>query len=257
MTYPKTIINRAVRRIFFFTLVVIFFISAPIMIMYSIGYRYDWATKQILETGVISIDVYPTDAEVYLSDVKINKKIPIRLTNRAPGTYNLRIEKVGYKKWEKNIDVKSKQTTYIKNVSLLRDTLPTSTLTNAEKNIKSIYPSSDGNYILLASEKNNLEILELFNTQTKEINTISSFPVKTEYQIEWSPFDNHLIIVNNRTETVAITLLSANNQNNPQTYIIKRDDYKNSKEFSKFIQESFDLHRELIQAVGLDTLKGR
>ena len=35
------------------------------------------------------------------------------------------------------------------------------------------------------------------------------------------------------------------------------EDYKNSKEFSKFIQESFDLHRKLIQTVGLDTLKGR
>jgi tripartite-type tricarboxylate transporter receptor subunit TctC len=34
------------------------------------------------------------------------------------------------------------------------------------------------------------------------------------------------------------------------------EDYKNSKEFSKFIEESFNLHRELIQAVGLDKLKG-
>lgn len=35
------------------------------------------------------------------------------------------------------------------------------------------------------------------------------------------------------------------------------EDYKSSKEFSKFIQESFNFHRELIQTVGLDTLKGR
>ena len=35
------------------------------------------------------------------------------------------------------------------------------------------------------------------------------------------------------------------------------EDYKSSKEFSKFIYESFNLHRELIQTEGLDTLKGR
>ncbi len=34
------------------------------------------------------------------------------------------------------------------------------------------------------------------------------------------------------------------------------EDYKSSKEFPKFIQESFKLHGELIQAVGLDRLKG-
>lgn len=34
------------------------------------------------------------------------------------------------------------------------------------------------------------------------------------------------------------------------------EDYKSSREFPKFIQESFKLHGELIQAVGLDRLKG-
>lgn len=235
MTYPKTIINRTIRRIFFYTLVAIFFISAPILIMYSIGYRIDWNNRSIVETGVISIDAQPKDATVYLSGMKIDKKLPIRITNRIPGTYTLKIEKTGYKTWEKTIDIKSKQTTYIKDINLLRDRLPVPVFPKNDKKITNIYPSANGNFLIIVSEKNNSEITELFNLQTEDTYQISRLPKNTKHNVDWSPFDNSFLIstdsADNKTKT--ITMISAENPDNIKTYTIQKDDKENHFQWQK------------------------
>lgn len=233
MTYPKITLTKTKRKLFLGFLVLLFLITAPILIMYSIGYRLDIENKKIVETGVISIDIRPKDVTIYLSGVKINKKIPIRLTNRAPGTYSLKIEKPGYKTWEKNIDVKSKQTTYIKDVTLLKDALPTTVFLDKENKIKEYYPSSNGEYIILVSEEKNTDLFELLNTQTKKIDLIDRIPVGYDRHIEWSPFDNFILITKNRSETISLTLLSANEPEKTKVHTLKRDKEKKHFQWQK------------------------
>jgi len=103
MTYSKTYLTRTVRRAIMLSLISAFFIISPLIIFYTAGYRYDFAEQIIKQTGVISIDIKPVNAIVYLNDVQIKKKIPIRLPNRAPGTYHLKITAPGYQLWEKDI----------------------------------------------------------------------------------------------------------------------------------------------------------
>ena len=247
MTYPKTIVNRIIRRIFFYFLTAIFFIFAPILVMYSIGYRLDWNNKSIVETGVISIDIQPKDAIVYISGVKINKKLPLQLTNRLPGTYELRIEKIGYKTWEKNIDVKSKQTTYIKDINLLRDLLPIPVFSKDDRKISYIYPSASGNFLILIIDKNNSKIIELFNLQTKNIYQISRLPENINYSVEWSPFDDSVLISADSTdnhESKTVTLLSAKNPDNLKTYILQKDNYDNHFQWQKEVLSPIVFTRE-------------
>ena len=122
--YIGHILNRPMRRLFMVMLWVIFCVASPAVILYTAGYRYDFVRKQIKQTGVLSVDVLPLDAIVTLNNIQIDKKIPIRLGNRAPGTYSLKIERAGYKTWEKDIVIESNNTTYIKGVTLIKDTLP-------------------------------------------------------------------------------------------------------------------------------------
>ena len=233
MPYPKIIINKTVRRIFFYFLVAVFFISAPILIMYSIGYRIDWGNLSIIETGIISIDIQPKDATIYISGIKINKKLPLHLTNRMPGAYALRIEKIGYKTWEKNIDVKSKQTTYIKDINLLRNLLPVPIFEKNDKKITSIYPSTNGNFLILVSEKNNSKIIELFDLQTKNIYQISRLTENINYSVEWSPFNDSVLISTDDNETKTVIILSAKNPDNSKMYALKKDNYANHFQWQK------------------------
>src|SRR5690606_33664397 len=98
---------------------------SPIILLYTAGYRYDVATHTIKETGVITIDASPADAQVWINDIEIQKHIPIRLSNRAPGLYTLLITREGYLPWTMPLLVESEQTTCASDIVLYANALPT------------------------------------------------------------------------------------------------------------------------------------
>ena len=102
MPYPPIKWTRKWRLAFMISLIVIFLVSAPAIIFYTAGYRYDWNKGEVQKTGVISIKAQPKNAKVFLNGVKLDKELPMRLSNRAPGTYQLKISKQGYHTWQKN-----------------------------------------------------------------------------------------------------------------------------------------------------------
>lgn len=194
MTYPKTILTKKIRRAIFLFLVAVFFIASPILILYTAGYRYDWKNRELKQTGVLSIDVEPNNAQVYLNDILIEKKLPIYLPNRAPGKYRLKISYPGYLDWSKDIAIESHQTTYIKDITLFKDTMPEQILENLTKNLTSLVTSFDGKYLALVNKNNDDFEIKLYNTRN---NTLLSVPVsnpKTEPKIEWSPFANYFLV---------------------------------------------------------------
>lgn len=105
-------------------LITSFFVISPIVVLYTMGFRYDVKTGAVRSTGVISVDIDPNDARVYVNDIVIEQGMPIRLTNRAPGSYDIRIERGGYKTWEKDIIVWSNQTSYVTGFELIKDETP-------------------------------------------------------------------------------------------------------------------------------------
>lgn len=205
----------------------VFIVATPALILYSMGYRFDWQTKKIIETGVISIDVKPKDAAVYLNNILIAKKIPIRLTNRAPGSYELKISRAGYKTWEKTIDIKSRQTTYIKDIGLIKDALPTQLIDRADKNIEKIIPSTDGRYLVLISVDNGVRLAELYDTQTGATRLLSRVSQKLTQTMVWSPFNNYLLIATSDDANISVSLLSAAAPEAARVYRLSRDDRAN------------------------------
>ena len=120
MEYPGTKLTKPFRIFLLFFFIFLFCVLSPVIIMYTAGYRYDWQNGLLKETGAISIDIEPNDAVMLLNGVKITAKMPVRLNNIAPGKYNLRISADGYYDWVKDLEVKNKQTTYIKEIFLLK-----------------------------------------------------------------------------------------------------------------------------------------
>lgn len=119
MPFPeKTWLTRRVRRIIMICLIVSFFILAPLVVLYTMGYRFDLATQSIKTTGVLNIDILPKRATVKINDVILDDTMPIKLFNRAPGTYAVEISADGYHTWKKDVRIESNQTTYIKGLTL-------------------------------------------------------------------------------------------------------------------------------------------
>lgn len=189
-------------------LILCFFILAPLTLFYTAGYRYDFEQKQVKQTGVLNIDAKPQNLKVFLNDIEQNKKVPIYLPNRAPGTYKIKLSLDGYKTWEKDITIESKKTTYIKNVTLFKESNPVEILAELKNNIVDIYPSISGEYALILS-KNNEDITEinLYNFTTKKINPIFRNKTKGDLQIDWSDTADYAAIITTEDKNKRIQLV--------------------------------------------------
>ncbi|MFH1947409.1 MAG: PEGA domain-containing protein [Candidatus Magasanikbacteria bacterium] len=186
--------------------------------MYTAGYRWDYKNGELKQTGVLSIDIEPKEAYVFLNDSKIEKKLPIYLPNLTPNSYKIRLTLAGYKTWEKDIEIASKKTTYIKNITLFKDSLPKNVDLPNIKNIDEIYFSADGNYALIQKTTNNIyEIyfINLINGKT-ELLTRNSSEIKPE--ITWSPFADFFAIKSQDENSEIIYIYNGNNLNQFKTY---------------------------------------
>jgi len=56
------------RRLFYLAAIIIFLIIAPILILYTTGYRYDFHTHKIILTGSFFIETIPQDTDIYLNN---------------------------------------------------------------------------------------------------------------------------------------------------------------------------------------------
>lgn len=218
MTYPQSKLTRPIRRAIMIFLIINFFLISPATILYTAGYRYDWKTGQIKQTGVISIDAEPRDAQVFLNNVQIKNRMPIRLTNRAPGTYRLKIEMPGYKNWEKDITVESKQTTYIKDVTLFKEALPIQIFDKTADNISQIYPSPNGKYSMILVEKNGIYEVDLVENGNDTHTSILRTKTDLKPDIAWSPFENFVLVKNEYDNKIEINIFNASNPDIGKTY---------------------------------------
>lgn len=219
--YPYPRLNKPLRQLILILLIMSFFIISPLVIFYTAGYRYDFATHQIKQTGVISIDVEPRDVHVRLNDVAISKRIPIRLPNRAPGTYHLSITRDGYQPWERDITVESNKTTYIRGISLFKEQAPELVFVPNADSLQAMHASADGSYALLNFVENGITEVQLLETVSGDLTPILRTSVDQSPEIHWSPFDNYAVILTtDETGTSTIDIVNADNQDIAQTYTV-------------------------------------
>jgi len=129
------------------------------------GYRVDFDSKKIVQTGGLYFKVWPKSAKIYL-DGKLKKRTDFffgsaLIEDLLPKRYEIEIKKSGYHSWKKTLEIKEKQVTELKNVFLIPEN---SVFTNLTENIDSFWPSRDGKKLILkeiAEDSWSLKILEL------------------------------------------------------------------------------------------------
>lgn len=175
-------------------LILLFFTLSPALILYTAGYRYDWALHRLEQTGVLSVDIEPGDATVFVNGIRITKPMPLRLANRVPGTYELRIEKPGYKSWHKDVTIESKQSTYIKNISLFKEALPALILPDTDRKMLAMSASESGAAIAVTYLVETFYEIDFFHAKTGEMKTIGRYAAAVPPEVLWSPFHEMAII---------------------------------------------------------------
>lgn len=226
MEYPGTRFVYPIRRATLILFIALFLILSPLIIMYTAGYRYDWANGLLKETGAISIDIEPPEANVFLNGIKLKETMPIRLNNIAPGRYNLSLSASGYYDWTKEIDVKNKQTVYIKEVSLIKKSKPQILISG---NIQTFALSNDYKYLIYLTQKANNTEAWLWNTTNHSSVILARLNTLDPMTITWSKNSDYVTIANQNspyknllfldaTSLLSLTNLSTNTTSSIEKY---------------------------------------
>lgn len=225
-------LSRAHRLIIMGLFIASFFAISPLIILYTAGFRYDWSNHSVATTGVLSVDVQPDDAKVYVNDSLVRKSIPIRLANLAPGSYSIRIERDGYRPWKKDIDIFSNQTTFIKDVTLFKDAQPQLKKTADRLSVTQLWVIANlPDTILISENTPTSTIIKKISPTDNQETILFSAPSSTQIIATISPAHDQLgvIIPGAQTTQVSVFALDGTNARATGFYHAKIVSYQWSK----------------------------
>lgn len=156
--------------LFFF--IFLFIILAPFIILYSMGFVFDFSQKKFIQTGAFYIKVYPKKCKVYLNGKFIKRTDPFLGTavikNLKPGSYLLEVKKEGFNSWKKKLEIKENIITKAENIFLFPEKINLSLLT---KDVENFFPFKEREILLKKGNKENwyLALFDLKNSKEKVV----------------------------------------------------------------------------------------
>jgi len=174
----------------------LFLIVSPILILFSLGYKYNWQKNTLEKTGVFFIKSFPKDAEIFINDEKYKKETPTQITRLLPKNYNVRIQKEGYRSWQKNLEIYPQMTTFIEDVSLFKTEIKANLLLQGNFNI--FKPSYNKQLIALLEDDGANNTIWIYNMLSDDF--IELYKARANKDIEiisWSYTNRKLLIKEN------------------------------------------------------------
>jgi len=179
------------RRIIYISAIIIFLVASPLLLFYISGYRFDFYKKTIKVTGSLFITTKPTDADVFINNQMLKNKTPLRLNHLTPNFYSVRIEKENFQPYQKNLEVKTKETTMLENIILWPTSPEQNELLTGNINNFSIDPQER---FILFQDDNTIKRYRLSNQEIIPILPIKN--ASTTTTITWSN-DGFRALLNN------------------------------------------------------------
>ena len=178
------------RKLVYISFISLFIILTPLLILYSLGYRYDFNTNSLEKNGAFYIKSYPKGANIYINNIDTEEKTPRQITNIKPGLYNLEIKKDNYIPWKKQLYIQSGETTFVEDIVLF--------LENKEKVL--LHTGSADYLINQDSSKyayldNNLDLI-ITDIEQERIFNVHSF-TKEYNLIAWSVDNKQILLSDN------------------------------------------------------------
>jgi hypothetical protein len=101
-----------IRSLLISILSVVFVFGGSFTIYYlSKGYRVDVSGREIIKTGVLTVQSDPSSANLYIDGEEVGRTPRSRILNT--GVYDVSVWKKGYREWRKDIEIKAEKSTPI------------------------------------------------------------------------------------------------------------------------------------------------
>jgi len=179
--------KKAFRKITVLIFFVLFFILAPLLITYSLGYRYDFKTGNIQKNGAFYIKSYPRGADIFITNNKNKHKTPTQVTNILPGIHEVSVSKNNYIPWIKKLAVYSGETTFAEDIVLFLENRPKTILSSGSD--KFLLNKDENKYAFLDKD-NKLLITDVEQSKIFTIDTLD----QTYELIDWSANNQQILL---------------------------------------------------------------
>lgn len=181
----------AIRRLIYIIFILIFLIAAPVILLYTTGYNYNFKKGALLETGVLLLDALPADAQFNLDGQPMTEKLPARISNLKPKDYTAEIKKDGFNSWKKTLSVGSGETVYATNIFLPKIDLPR--LLSSKKIEQAIY-LEESNQFIFVTETGGQTMVVRFDANAQKTSTLYTLKRSEPITLTISPNERYLAI---------------------------------------------------------------
>jgi len=197
--------SKMLRLILFYSFLLAFLISAPLVVLYTAGYRLDLGRGRIVHTAVLNITSLPRNASIFIDGKEISERTPAVIETITPGEHEVRLEKNGYLPWSQIITFVSREATFATDVVLFLDGSP-SMIESVEMKDSSVSPSGSR----LAYITQTRSWFEVWTTtgapeSTKMLIRLPSSSLSTQ-TLSWSLTGKYLLLSQSRGQQKEIVI---------------------------------------------------
>lgn len=199
-------LSRKTRRLFFYALLFIFILAAPLLIVLSYGWRLDLVTGEVARRGGIFVKSKTPRLSIFLNGSFLKETAFLSggalLPEISPGVYLLRIEKEGFHPWVKSVEVEPALVTELRQLLLVPLALPAATSTGAD--LALLENKNKPEESLAVDRKNNL--IQKTATSTRilasNVYAFGAVDANTVFFIDRNGFLARLVLPLGRTQTL-------------------------------------------------------
>lgn len=177
--------RRLYRKLLTFGSLGLFLATAPLLILYAIGYSYNFNKATAEPVGVILLDSKPRRAEIYVNEKKYSRT-PDAVSGLPVGEYSTQVTLDGYRPWQKIVSVSAGRATELRDILLIPKDIPS---TDLAENVSSFSLSPDRKLIAVAYANKKMEIIDSSGAQMLP-------PISFNQQVKsllWSPGSDSVI----------------------------------------------------------------
>jgi len=137
MSSPRVYHPPLGRKVLPWFFVLAFLITAPLVIFYTSGYRYNVKKGIIERNGTLIVDAMPAGSAVFIDGQPSKEVTPITFQDMVPGWHTIKITKQNYLPWEQTVLIRPERVTFANHVWLWREVMPHLVLTEPIASITS------------------------------------------------------------------------------------------------------------------------
>src|SRR3989344_5344325 len=189
-----TTLNKRSRTMLFWLAVIVFVIVAPLLIAYSQGLRYDFATMKIVRVGAIAIDSNPEDSEIVVDGKFIGERTPEVLRGLIPNRqYKIEVQREGYHWWYKTLTVEPQRITAARGIHLFPSELTFEKVGPERLDVEEMHVNGNGERIFIATSRSEVFVYDVSAATSTPVTFVDGLYSQEINNVLWNDNHEHVI----------------------------------------------------------------